>query len=54
VGDRTAELGGISAPVFRADGTLAGAVTLTMPAHRYDAAFIAPVRAAAAKLDGAV
>jgi len=54
VGDRTAELGGISAPVFRADGTLAGAVTLTMPAHRYDAAFIAPVRAAAAKLDGIV
>lgn len=54
VGDRTAELGGISAPVFRTDGTLAGAVTLTMPAHRYDAAFIAPVRAAAAKLDGGV
>lgn len=54
VGDRTAELGGISAPVFHADGTLAGAVTLTMPAHRYDESFVAPVRAAAAKLDGAV
>ncbi len=50
VGDRTPELGGISAPVFRADGTLAGAVTLTMPAHRYREDFIAPVRAAAEKL----
>jgi DNA-binding IclR family transcriptional regulator len=54
VGDRTAELGGISAPVFHADGTLAGAVTLTMPAHRYDESFITPVREAAEKLDGTV
>lgn len=52
VGDRTAELGGISAPVLHADGTLAGAVTLTMPAHRYDEAFIAPVREAAERLHG--
>lgn len=52
VGDRTPELGGISAPVFGADGTLAGAVTLTMPAHRYREDFIAPVRAAAEKLRG--
>jgi DNA-binding IclR family transcriptional regulator len=52
VGDRTPELGGISAPVFRADGALAGAVTLTMPAHRYREDFIAPVRAAAEKLRG--
>lgn len=36
VGDRTADLGGISAPVLKADGELVGAVTLTMPAHRYD------------------
>ncbi|MEJ8814969.1 helix-turn-helix domain-containing protein [Variovorax ureilyticus] len=54
VGDRTAELGGISAPVFRADGSLAAAVTLTMPAHRYDEGYIEPVRAAAQRLSGTV
>jgi DNA-binding IclR family transcriptional regulator len=52
VGDRTAELAGISAPVFHADGSLAAAVTLTMPAHRYDARHIEPVRAAARELSG--
>lgn len=52
VGDRTAELAGISAPVFHADGRLAAAVTLTMPAHRYDARHIEPVRAAARELSG--
>ncbi|MGJ7511039.1 IclR family transcriptional regulator [Variovorax sp. GT1P44] len=52
VGDRTAELAGISAPVFHADGTLAAAVTLTMPAHRYDKHFIKPVQAAARRLSG--
>lgn len=40
VGDRTPELGGISAPVLRANGGLVGAVTLTMPAHRYKEASI--------------
>ena len=54
VGDRSAELAGVSAPVFHADGTLAGAVTLTMPTHRYDEAQIEPVRAAAARLTGRV
>lgn len=54
VGDRTAELAGISAPVFRADGRLAAAVTLTMPAHRYDPQHIEPVRAAARRLNGQV
>jgi DNA-binding IclR family transcriptional regulator len=54
VGDRTAELGGISAPVFRADGRLAAALTLTMPAHRYDPQHIEPVRAAARRLNGQV
>ncbi|MBV0881542.1 IclR family transcriptional regulator [Noviherbaspirillum sp. L7-7A] len=34
-GDRLAEVAGISAPVFRQDHQLAGALTLTMPAHRY-------------------
>jgi DNA-binding IclR family transcriptional regulator len=54
VGDRTAELAGISAPVFRADGSLAAAVTLTMPTHRYDERYIEPVRAAAKELSGQV
>ena len=54
VGDRSPELAGISAPSFHADGTLAGAVTLTMPAHRYDARAIPAVREAAAKLNGRV
>jgi DNA-binding IclR family transcriptional regulator len=53
-GDRSAELAGVSAPVFHADGTLAGAVTLTMPTHRYDESQIAPGRAAAARLSGRV
>ena len=54
VGDRTAELAGISAPVFHADGSLAAAVTLTMPTHRYDERYIEPVRAAAKELSGQV
>jgi DNA-binding IclR family transcriptional regulator len=54
VGDRSAELGGISAPVFHADGRLAAALTLTMPAHRYDERHIEPVRAAATRLSGQV
>jgi DNA-binding IclR family transcriptional regulator len=54
VGDRSAELGGISAPVFHADGRLAAALTLTMPAHRYDERHIEPVRAAAQQLSGQV
>ena len=36
VGDRLSEVAGISAPVFRSDGSLVAALTLTMPAHRYD------------------
>ena len=54
VGDRTAELAGISAPVFHADGSLAAAVTLTMPTHRYDERYIEPGRAAARELSGQV
>jgi len=54
VGDRTAELAGISAPVFHADGRLAAAVTLTMPTHRYDERYVEPVRAAAKELSGQV
>lgn len=33
-GDRVPELGGVSSPVFDASGSLAGAVTLTMPRER--------------------
>lgn len=54
VGDRSAELAGISAPVFKSDGTLAAAVTLTMPAHRYTLAHLAPVEAAARRLTGLI
>jgi len=50
VGDREAEVAGISAPVFGADGTLAGALTLTMPSHRYDERHVQPVLAAAREL----
>ena len=51
-GDRLAEVAGISAPVFRHDGQLAGALTLTMPAHRYQDTYIAQVVQAASKLSG--
>ncbi len=50
VGDRLQEVAGISAPVLRADGSLAAAVTLTMPAHRYDARYVKPVLEAARRL----
>jgi DNA-binding IclR family transcriptional regulator len=38
ISDRSPDLAGISAPVFDAHDRLVGAVTLTMPAQRYDAA----------------
>jgi DNA-binding IclR family transcriptional regulator len=41
VGDRVPELAGVSSPVFDASGTLAGALTLTMPRER-----LAPTHAA--------
>lgn len=47
VGDRVPDLAGISAPVFAAGGDLAGAVTLTMPANRFSAAYGQQVMAAA-------
>ncbi len=34
-GDRLADVAGISVPVFKADGSLAAALTLTMPSNRY-------------------
>jgi len=50
VGDRHREIAGISAPVFRRDGELAAALTLTMPAHRYDERHARHVLAAAREL----
>ncbi|WP_284619633.1 IclR family transcriptional regulator [Aquabacterium humicola] len=49
-GDRVPGLTGISAPVFDADGALAGALTLTMPTPRLQPRFAAQVKAAAATL----
>jgi DNA-binding IclR family transcriptional regulator len=54
VGDRLAEVAGISAPVFGADGSLAGALTLTMPSHRYSERHVKPVLEAARRLTGQV
>lgn len=53
-GDRLAEVAGISAPVFRADGTIAAALTLTMPSHRYQDRHIKPLLHAAQQLSGQV
>lgn len=53
-GDRLAEVAGISAPVFHADGTLAAALTLTMPSHRYDERYVKHVLEAARRLTGLV
>ncbi len=50
VGDHRAEVAGISAPIFAPNGGCVAALTLTMPAHRYDPAHIAQVVAAAAAL----
>lgn len=50
VGDRYPDLAGISAPVFRAGGELAGAVTLTMPATRFRKDQVEPVKRAARAL----
>lgn len=54
IGDRLAEVAGISAPVFHADGTVAAALTLTMPAHRYEERLAKPLLEAARGLSGRV
>lgn len=54
VGDRQAEVAGISAPVFDAAGDLAAALTLTMPSHRFDERHVKPVLEAARRLSGRV
>ncbi len=53
VGDRDPEVAGISAPVFKAEGrakVLAGSLILTMPASRYNTAYIPLVVSAAQRL----
>jgi len=50
VGDRESEVAGISAPVFAANGKLAGAMTLSMPTNRFTEAHIPHVLHAAAAL----
>jgi DNA-binding IclR family transcriptional regulator len=51
-GDRLPGVAGISAPVFKADGSLAAALTLTMPAERYDEGHVRHVLEAARQLSG--
>jgi DNA-binding IclR family transcriptional regulator len=46
-GDRVPGLTGISAPVWRAGGELAGALTLTLPDNRLKPSFTDTVRKAA-------
>lgn len=54
IGDRLSEVAGISAPVFCAAGTIAAAVTLTVPVHRYDPSHVTAVRRAASQLSSRV
>ena len=53
-GDRVAELAGVSAPAFGAQGELVGAVTLTMPVQRLVASHSAAVQAAAREVTKAL
>jgi DNA-binding IclR family transcriptional regulator len=50
MGDRLAEVAGISAPVYRRNGDLAAALTLTMPTHRFDASYVETLVEAACDL----
>ena len=54
VGARLPDVAGVSAPVFGAGGRIAGALTLTLPAHRHNPSHIAPVVAAAQALTRAL
>jgi DNA-binding IclR family transcriptional regulator len=53
-GDRLSEVAGISAPVFHADGSIAAALTLTMPTHRYEERYAKHVLESARRLSGKV
>lgn len=48
--DRVPGLVGVSAPVWRGDGQLVGALTLTVPEGRFREVFVEQLRAAAARL----
>lgn len=50
VGDRIPGLVGVSAPVFKGDGQLVGALTLTVPESRFKEQFVDDLRASAAWL----
>ncbi|MDD0812846.1 IclR family transcriptional regulator [Curvibacter sp. RS43] len=50
VGDRLAEVAGISAPVANVRGVVVAALTLTMPNHRYDELYVKDVLLAARQL----
>ncbi len=50
IGDRSPDLAGIAAPVFKSSGALAASLTLTMPSSRYNEKHIAAVVAAAGAL----
>jgi DNA-binding IclR family transcriptional regulator len=50
VGDRIPGLVGVSAPVFKGDGQLVGALTLTVPESRFKEQFVEDLRASAAWL----
>jgi DNA-binding IclR family transcriptional regulator len=54
IGDRLEGVAGISAPVFKADGSLAAALTLTMPSNRYSELHVKPLLEAARRLSGLV
>jgi DNA-binding IclR family transcriptional regulator len=54
VGQRLPGVAGVSAPVFGADGHIAAALTLTLPAHRHNPRHVAPVVAAAQALTHAL
>lgn len=54
IGDRDANLAGIAAPVFSAQGSLRGSLTLTMPAQRFQESHIPFVVSAAHQLSGIV
>lgn len=54
LGDRLAEVAGISAPVFGPDGQIVAAVTLTIPSHRYTESHIEPTVRAARRITEAL
>ncbi|MFM8865432.1 MAG: IclR family transcriptional regulator [Limnohabitans sp.] len=49
-GDRLAEIAGVAAPVFEAGGSLAGALSLSMPVQRLMSTMATPVRQAAQRI----